>query len=1342
MRRILTAVTAAAMALAAPSAALAQGDDWSVERDPFDKAVVAKLKAILAKNPNDGDALARLLTMYRRFRSVGQLREEYEVVLAKKPEDWATLVVLARISKGQGDDAGALALFERAARVKDDPAVSAELGMLLRGANKAVEARAALDKALASGNKATKMKALRALADLALAANDTDGARKYFEQYIALDPGNASLRLELGDALTKAGRHDDAIAVYEETENRLGRDPARRVEVVARIGAALEAKGDDTLAIAAYRRAIKLVPRGYYLEVELTARIVDIHREKQTLPELLAHYEQEWPESRRGHFEWNTLAHLYEDTGDQEKAVTAYKKAVAKAPYELETQSNLIKLLESVGREREAIAQYETVVRVAPGEARFQIELAERYWRSGADKKALEVLRRMESRFPGDGGAQSAIADMYLRWGKDDLALATLERLARLEPDDPAHLVTLGEQYHQRGQKAKAMTTWKRIANTRSAAGYAKLGDVLAEHDAPAEGLVYYAKAIDLEKKNPELYKGRAQIHERQKQWDEAIKDWRTALSLWTKPSDRTSRREARRRIVAALTKWDGGRKAREEVDQWQLAFRKNPPGAAGMEAGYFLVAYYEHPSRGIKGEPRATLERLHELDPRDQDTIMDLVKALVADGLHDDAVAKLQELKVLAPHREREIYAQIVDIMKAANRPDESIAWAEKALEIDPADPAAHQRLAERYKELSKFDDAATSYEQVIKLDPRNFKAHFELATIYDLLGKYDKAAELYRRILRQSTDETQLATAGKLAIVLAETKGSLGELEKVVAPLSTILGHKPVYRRILVDLYDHYVGPLEERTRRGPPEVRAAARAELDRLGRGGMKALLDALADDEDAPQRAIAVDVLGHLGNKAAAMPLVRLASQEPSPVDPSAPRSIGSLTPALELEARVTALIAAGRLGDARVVAEAAPLARHGEIALREAAVFTIGRAEDPRAYPALANALADSRPSVNALACLGLGRLADARARAAVAKLTADARTPDLVRAACALGLADDGAAAIAPLTVALADNAGETQRLAAWALGQIGDKKALPALWGAYFRRIGQDRSTIEWAIARIAAGGPRAPEPDLTVYPILPNQHKLDLATLIDLLPGELPAGAIPPQAVVGSEAALTAAIELGLASHRDEALSVLTDLDGRDAGLSLGSIAGGAGNAPLPPDVEQALARLGTTILPDVLARAADDDIKVAARALSVASKIGGAETAAAVERALRSPSHLVRITAAEAIPRLHARGAMTPSLRAALLAQLRSPDHEDRQHAVEALGALGADTDVDALILALRDRWSYVRDAAAIALGKLAVPAAEPALVEATRDDNPAVRASAARALAAIRAARGK
>ena len=93
-----------------------------------------------------------------------------------------------------------------------------------------------------------------------------------------------------------AGKRDVALESYAPAEKLLGSDPARRVEVVARRGQALEGMGKDDEAVVEYRRAIKLAPKGYYLEVELTGRIIDIYRRKQALPQLLAQYEKEWPE--------------------------------------------------------------------------------------------------------------------------------------------------------------------------------------------------------------------------------------------------------------------------------------------------------------------------------------------------------------------------------------------------------------------------------------------------------------------------------------------------------------------------------------------------------------------------------------------------------------------------------------------------------------------------------------------------------------------------------------------------------------------------------------------------------------------------------------------------------------------------------------------------------------------------------------------------------------------------------------------------------------------------------------------------------------------------------------
>ncbi|MGE3768717.1 MAG: tetratricopeptide repeat protein, partial [Kofleriaceae bacterium] len=811
MRR-LRLLFVAALSVGAPSVALAQAGDWGVTRDPFDKAVVAKYKAILARNPHDGTALARLLDMYRRYRTVDQLKEELGKTLAKSPGDTATMVTLGRLHRMTGDDVRALEMFTQAVTKKDSDAQTwIYIGELQKAGSKNKEARSAYEKALGHASaKEMKKKALRSLADLALATNDVDGANEYFKQFLALDPKNAQLWIERGDAMLAAEKREIALESYAAAEKLLGRDPAKRVEVVSRRGQAYEGLGKDDEAIAEYRRAIKLAPKGYYLEVELTGRIIDIYRKKQALPALLAEYEKAWSEGSRGHFEWDTLGRLYEETGAQDKAIAALKKAVAKAPWELETQRKLIALLENSGRDLEALAVYEKVVQTAPGEARFQLELAERYWGRGQEKKAMDALARLQARFPSDAGVISAIADMYQRWGKDQKAIEQYELLARLEPDDSSHLVTLGEQYWAKGDtqsKAKAMATWKRLIASGKATGFAKYAEVLAEHGSRAEALANYEKAIKLDDKNPEFYKGRAGVYDMERKLDLAIADWEKVLSLLgNKPTDRLARKDARRHKVQLVQRYTA--KTNWYREEWIKRFR-----AGSIEDGYFLAELYSTGKTLTKGEPLATLEKLRTMVPDDQELILDLVKEYRRPHVqkYDQAVAALLDLAKLAPSREREVYWMISEIKRRdQKKDDEALEWQAKALAKSPGDASAYERMAEGFVEMQRFDDAIEAYEKAAKIDPRAAKAQFALAQLYIQSGKPMKAAELLRNVLRNATDEEVVGRAGREAIDLEEMTDSLGELEKVISPLSFMMAHKQVYRRVLVDLYLRYVPRL----------------------------------------------------------------------------------------------------------------------------------------------------------------------------------------------------------------------------------------------------------------------------------------------------------------------------------------------------------------------------------------------------------------------------------------------------------------------------------------------------------------------------------------------------
>src|SRR5665647_3391967 len=105
------------------------------------------------------------------------------------------MIVIGRLNRATGDDIRALEMWTRAVGKKDaDAQTWLLIGELQKSASKPKEARAAYDKALTHASaKDMKKKALRSLADLALATNDIDAANAYFKQFLDLDPKNAQL---------------------------------------------------------------------------------------------------------------------------------------------------------------------------------------------------------------------------------------------------------------------------------------------------------------------------------------------------------------------------------------------------------------------------------------------------------------------------------------------------------------------------------------------------------------------------------------------------------------------------------------------------------------------------------------------------------------------------------------------------------------------------------------------------------------------------------------------------------------------------------------------------------------------------------------------------------------------------------------------------------------------------------------------------------------------------------------------------------------------------------------------------------------------------------------------
>ncbi len=76
--------------------------------------------------------------------------------------------------------------------------------------------------------------------------------------------------------------------------------------------------------------------------------------------------------------------------------------------------------------------------------------------------------------------------------------------------------------------------------------------------------------------------------------------------------------------------------------------------------------------------------------------------------------------------------------------------ALAERALELNPADPLAWLEAGSIYWSLEWSTEALGAFRQALRLDPKLVDAHLRLARAYDALGRPAEAAQAYEALLR----------------------------------------------------------------------------------------------------------------------------------------------------------------------------------------------------------------------------------------------------------------------------------------------------------------------------------------------------------------------------------------------------------------------------------------------------------------------------------------------------------------------------------------------------------------------------------------------------------------
>jgi tetratricopeptide (TPR) repeat protein/HEAT repeat protein len=1274
--------------------------DEEAAKGPSSDALIARYTAIVLSQPSAPFPVQRLAELYRqRDGNLKKLVEDFEAKAKATGagDTWPARVALAGVYKQDGRFDDAIKTYEAAIAEKPkEPAAIQALAALQSDRGEKAAARANYEKVLPLVKGPELEQTTRTMLLLDLDLKDWDGAKKHHEALVKAAGGSLFVKAELGRELLARGQFERSESEFRDVVKASQGDNRALAPALRDLGQALAKQKKMTEAMATLKKALSVAGSAAGVRNEILLIMTDAFRSDGKLPELIAILEAEKSQDAQ---RLGTMAGLYEETGEVDKAIAAYRKALAADGKMLDARLKLVHLLQTAGELDAAIKEYETLIKAAPGNPDFVFELCETLIQRGDRPKALKLVTELEARTKEDE-ILAAIADFYERVEEKDKSLKVLQRLAQSAGGDPSHIIDLGDRYFQAGDRKKALETWARIRTliTNKAKASATLGDVYLDHDMAIEALQALKDAVALEPTNVRYKKSLAGALERtattlgapQLRYNEARQVWEELLA-GPGAKDPSLARDARQHIVSL---WSLTHDLANQVGPLSARFAQTPPD---LEAGRLLAEVQKKLHHLPEAE--AALRKVVENAPGDEESLLALERIQVLQQNLLGGIETLAKLVEVNPKRAREFYQRMAQYAAELYRDDDAIKYAARAVELSPDDATGHQKLGEMYRRRQDVPHAVAEFRAAIAKNDRLFPVYFDLAELLLSSGQVEEADRLFRRVVRSSTDEELVARAARMSMRVNLGKDTLESLERELLPVAVGNPQKTIYRRLLVELYGAMTFPLVQKVKNGDPRSQVAqqARDALAKIGARAVKPLLDALADDKDSQQK-IAIEVLAYVENKSAGPALFNFATGQ------------------ADKTLRIRAMIACGALRDVVMLPKLEQLLAPKDGApsvlpsdgVAVAAAWGVARMNDKKAEPLLLKLLGSSSPDVRALAAIGLGLSHDKKYVPTLQLLAKAPEAGPVARAAAAHALGELGATLEPGMLLALAGSSDSLLKQAALlTMARLGTKDdATRASGPAEAIASGvfsQDEALRSAAVAAATALASRSYKRAREALPV--PDGPLLLKEVLQQLAPDTHNATERAQALVTLAPALEKAALAAVSTSPDRARVVADALLANPSGLSLAPLNDGteAIDAKLKADVAGAVEAIAAAVVPGFVALERHPSVEVRTRAVELLARRSEPEAQRAVVDALADPEESVRRAALAAIGSIKSQA----TIDAVAKVVKDGATWPLRVRAAEALGRLGAGKSEAPIVAALSsaaraDEYALVREAAARAL----------------------------------------
>ncbi|MBI3995256.1 MAG: tetratricopeptide repeat protein [Nitrospirae bacterium] len=318
-----------------------------------------------------------------------------------------------------------------------------------------------------------------------------------FKHAVQVTTDNYLAHYNLGNALTRDGKLDEAIFHYQEALKIGPATFARRTYVVHNsMGSVLADQGKLSEAIDHYAEALRLSPN-----------------------------------YAKAHNNWGLAL---EKQGKPEEAVRHYAEALRISPDFAEPHNNWGLVLDQQGRQDEAILHYQEALRIKPKYAQPHNNWGLALEKQGKPEEAVRHYAEALRISPDDAEAHNNWGSVLVKQKKFDEGMTHFLAAIRSKPGLVHPYYNLGWVLEGRGEYRKAEDYFSEAVRIRPEFGDAhySLGWVLAKQGRNQEAMSHFSEAVRINPNDPEAVNGLGEVFHRLGRYDEAVRAFETALAI------------------------------------------------------------------------------------------------------------------------------------------------------------------------------------------------------------------------------------------------------------------------------------------------------------------------------------------------------------------------------------------------------------------------------------------------------------------------------------------------------------------------------------------------------------------------------------------------------------------------------------------------------------------------------------------------------------------------------------------------------------------------------------------------------------------------------------------